>query len=106
MQLYDTGSLGLGLAESRRMDNTMSIGAGIFLLVVGAILAFAVDLQVAGVDLKTIGYILMLAGLVGVILGIVLITRRRQSVSTTRSAVDPASGEQITRQTTERDPLI
>ncbi|OOB90236.1 DUF6458 family protein [Rathayibacter sp. VKM Ac-2630] len=85
----------------------MSIGAGIFLLVVGAILAFAVDVQVAGIDLALIGYILMAAGAVGLVLGLVLMTRRRQAVSTTRSAVDPASGEQVTRRTSESDgPLV
>lgn len=85
----------------------MSIGAGIFLLVVGAVLAFAVDVQLAGVDLTLIGYILMAAGAVGLVLGLVLMTRRRQAVATTRSAVDPASGEQVTRRTSETDgPLI
>ncbi|SMH28557.1 hypothetical protein SAMN06295885_0203 [Rathayibacter oskolensis] len=85
----------------------MSIGAGIFLLVVGAVLAFAVDVQLAGVDLKLIGYILMAAGAVGLVLGLVLMTRRRQAVSTTRSAVDPASGEQVTRRTSESDgPVV
>lgn len=85
----------------------MSIGAGIFLLVVGAILAFAVDVQVAGIDLKLVGYILMAAGAVGLVIGLVLMTRRRQAVSTTRSAVDPASGEQVTRRTSESDgPIV
>ncbi|MHC2185710.1 DUF6458 family protein [Rathayibacter agropyri] len=85
----------------------MSIGAGIFLLIVGAVLAFAVDAQVSGIDLKLVGYILMAAGAVGLILGLVLLTRRRQAVSTTRSAVDPASGEQVTRRSSETDgPLV
>lgn len=34
----------------------MSIGAGIFLLIVGAVLAFAVEVQVSGIDLKLVGY--------------------------------------------------
>jgi hypothetical protein len=85
----------------------MSIGAGIFLLVVGAILAFAVDVQVAGIDLRLVGYILMAAGAVGLVLGLVLMTRRRQAVSTTRSAVDPASGERVTRRSSETDgPIV
>lgn len=85
----------------------MSIGAGIFLLIVGAVLAFAVEVQVSGIDLKLVGYILMAAGAVGLILGLVLLTRRRQAVSTTRSAVDPASGEQVTRRSRETDgPLV
>jgi hypothetical protein len=81
----------------------MSIGGGIFLIVVGAILAFALEIQVDWIDLDLVGYILMGAGLVILIIGIALLTRRRSSVSTTRSAVDPASGEHITRRTTEND---
>lgn len=85
----------------------MSIGAGIFLLIVGAVLAFAVEVQVSGIDLKLVGYILMAAGVVGLILGLVLMTRRRQAVSTTRSAVDLASGEQVTRRSRETGgPLV
>ncbi len=85
----------------------MSIGGGIFLIVVGAILAFAVDFQVAGVNIHVIGYILMIAGVLGVILGIVLLTRRRRVTSTSRSAVDPATGERVSRRSTEDGgPLI
>lgn len=84
----------------------MSIGSGIALFVVGAILAFALNLQVGFVDLHLIGYILMAAGVVVFIIGIVLLTRRRQSIATTHTAVDPASGEQVTRRSTESDPLI
>ncbi|MEL4320504.1 DUF6458 family protein [Leifsonia sp. YIM 134122] len=84
----------------------MSLGSGIVLFIIGAILAFALNVQVDWVDLHLIGYILMIAGVVGIILGIVLITRRRTSVSTTRSAVDPASGEAVTKRTSESDPLV
>ncbi|MEA9984326.1 MULTISPECIES: DUF6458 family protein [Subtercola] len=85
----------------------MSLGSGIFLFVVGAILAFAVNVQVSFIDLHLVGYILMAAGVLGMIIGIVLITRRRQSTMTTRSAVDPVSGEQVSRRTIDRDdPLV
>jgi hypothetical protein len=85
----------------------MSLGSGIVLFVVGAVLAFALNIQVAWVNLHLVGYILMAAGIVGIIIGIVLLTRRRQSVNTTRSAVDPASGERVMRRTTDsNDPLI
>jgi hypothetical protein len=43
---------------------------------------------------------------VGIILGLVVLLRRRQTVATTRSAVDPVSGERVTRSTAERDPLV
>lgn len=83
----------------------MSIGLGIFLLVVGAILVWAVDLTVTGIDLQFVGYILLAAGALVVILGIVLMTRRRNSVTTTRTVADPVSGEQVTRRENSIDDL-
>ena len=84
----------------------MSIGLGIFLFVVGAILTFALNLESEIINIDLVGYILMGAGLVTVIIGIALLARRRQSVSTTRSAVDPASGERVTQRSTDSDPLV
>ncbi|HEY8281330.1 MAG TPA: DUF6458 family protein [Leifsonia sp.] len=85
----------------------MSLGTGIVLFVIGAILAFALNVQLSWVDLHLVGYILMIAGAVGIILGIVLLTRRRQSVATSRTAVDPATGERVSRRTTDSDdPLV
>ncbi|ARC57906.1 hypothetical protein AS850_12550 [Frondihabitans sp. 762G35] len=81
----------------------MSIGGGIFLIVVGAILAFAVNFTVAGVDIHLIGYILMAAGVLGLILGIALLARRRSVTSTSRTGIDPVSGERVTRRSTEGD---
>ena len=81
----------------------MSIGAGIALFVIGAILAFAVNVDVPGINLDMIGYILMGAGALVFLLGIVLMARRRQTDTVTRTAVDPAAGERVTRQTTRRD---
>ena len=81
----------------------MSLGTGIVLFVIGAILAFAINVQLDWVDLHMIGYILMVAGVVGIILGIVLLTRRRTSVSTSRTAVDPATGERVSRRESDID---
>jgi hypothetical protein len=78
----------------------MSIGAGIVLFVIGAILAFAVNVQLDWINLDLIGYILMGAGVLVFILGLVLMMRRRSSETVTRSAVDPAAGERVTRQST------
>jgi uncharacterized membrane protein len=83
----------------------MSIGFGVFLFVVGAILAFAVNVTLDWIALSTVGWILMAAGVITVIIGVVLMARRRQSISTTRSAVDPASGERVTRSENLSDPL-
>jgi len=84
----------------------MSLGTGTVLVVIGAILAFALNVQVDWIDLHLVGYILMIAGLIGIILGIVLMSRRRRSVATTRTAVDPATGERVTRRTGESDDVL
>lgn len=60
----------------------MTIGGSIALIVLGAILAFAVTLEVAGIDIRVVGFILMLGGVVGLIVGLSL--RQRQATRTTR----------------------
>ena len=54
----------------------MGIGGGIFLIVVGAILAFAVSDAVQGVDLGMIGYICMAAGVLTLIIALVVNAQR------------------------------
>jgi hypothetical protein len=64
----------------------MGIGFSIFLLALGAILAFALDFTVVGVDISIIGWILMAAGLIGLVLTMfVLAPRRRRSVTETQT---------------------
>lgn len=76
----------------------MGIGSGIFLFVVGAIMAFALNIDTSSViDLKLVGYLLMGAGVVIFLISLFLMMRKRQSVTETRSVVDPASGQQVTR---------
>jgi predicted membrane channel-forming protein YqfA (hemolysin III family) len=48
----------------------MSIGASIFLLVVGAILTFAVNVEAEGFSINTVGVILMIAGVLGLLLSL------------------------------------
>jgi hypothetical protein len=55
----------------------MGIGVGIFLIVVGAILTFALDVTVAGINLHVVGWIFMLAGVAGLILFFYFWNRRR-----------------------------
>ena len=50
----------------------MGIGASVFLIAVGAILAFAVNIAVSGVDLTAVGYILMVAGAIGLIVALAM----------------------------------
>ncbi|RJT80077.1 hypothetical protein D6T63_09395 [Arthrobacter cheniae] len=76
----------------------MRIGSSIFLIALGAILAFAVQAQVSFVDITLVGYILMVVGVIGLIASLILAAPRRQArVSESRSVVDPNTGETITR---------
>ena len=65
----------------------MSIGASIFLLVIGAILTFAVNVTTEGFIINTVGIILMVAGVVGLLLSLLFWSsfspyRRRRVVDT------------------------
>jgi predicted membrane channel-forming protein YqfA (hemolysin III family) len=63
----------------------MSIGASIFLLVIGAILTFAVNVSTEGFNINTVGIILMVAGVIGLLLSLLFWSSfspyRRRSVS-------------------------
>jgi hypothetical protein len=61
----------------------MTIGAGIFLIAVGAILKFATNFHVSGLSIDTIGVILMVAGAVGLLIGLYqeIVWSRRRGVA-------------------------
>ncbi|GAB2557943.1 DUF6458 family protein [Kribbella endophytica] len=69
----------------------MSIGVGIFLMVVGAILAFAVRDSWEAVDLTVVGYIFLLAGALGIVLSFYITNRRRRVPN---ESLDPAVEEE------------
>ena len=48
----------------------MGIGISIFLLAVGAILTFAVDVATDGVNLDTVGVVLMVVGAIGLLMSL------------------------------------
>jgi hypothetical protein len=49
----------------------MGLGASLFLIAIGAILAFAVEVTTEGFDLNTIGIILMIVGALGLVLSMI-----------------------------------
>ena len=57
----------------------MGLGTGIFLMVLGAILAFAVRDSWQVLDLTTVGYICLLAGVLAIVLTLVLNNQRRNT---------------------------
>lgn len=85
----------------------MGVGTGIFLFVVGAILTFALNVETSVIDLDLVGYILMAAGVVVFLISLVLLLRRRSSVSTVRQ-VDNGGADRTTQRETrsDTDPLL
>jgi hypothetical protein len=78
----------------------MGIGLGIFLMAVGAILAFAVHATVAGLDIRVVGGILMAAGFLSLALTLLVFAPRRRStvVETHAVASGPVLGTSVVPQ--------
>src|SRR5918993_3803883 len=55
---------------SRRRRAALSLGVSILLLVIGAILTFAVNVSASGFSINTVGIILMVAGALGLVLSL------------------------------------
>ncbi len=73
----------------------MGIGASIFLIALGAILAFALNASLGFLDLQLVGWIFMVVGLLGLVTSLVMLNRRRTVV-----VDDPAARTRVV----ERDP--
>ena len=88
----------------------MGIGGSIFLIVVGLILAFAVNFRIAGIDIQLIGLILAAAGVLGLVLFFTIWSPRRRTV-TSRTYVDgggtvPPAGEVRERRVYDDGPPL
>jgi membrane-bound ClpP family serine protease len=79
----------------RRLEGrwNMSIGVGIFLMVLGAIMAFAMEATTPGINVNTLGIILLLIGLVVVLYSLLFGSNlspwgRRRIVARRRTVVE------------------
>jgi hypothetical protein len=59
----------------------MTFGFSLFLIAVGAILAFAVNLHVRGIELDVVGYILMAVGAIGLLYSVIVYNRRDRVIA-------------------------
>ena len=64
------------------MNRNVGFGGSLFLIAVGAILAFAVSVEAEGFNLNTIGIILMIVGALGAILAMVALTSTKKEQHT------------------------
>lgn len=55
----------------------MGIGASIFLIAVGLVLALAVEVDIAGLNIDVVGWILVAVGVVGLMLTLTVFASRR-----------------------------
>ena len=71
----------LGRRNDRRESGGwhMSIGLGVLLIVVGAILAFAIDVDLQVFDGYVLGWILIVGGILAIVLGFVQQAQRNRS---------------------------
>jgi len=65
----------------------MGIGVSVFLIAVGAILTFALNVRVGVLDLDVVGWILMGAGALGLIITSMIWGRRRSTVVSSEPTV-------------------
>jgi len=79
----------------------MEIGGSIFLMALGAVLAFAVHASVAGLDLAMIGWILMVAGALLLILTVAIFAPRRR-----RLLMESRGVPVTTTRVVERDDVV
>lgn len=82
-------------------ESRMGIGISIFLIAVGAVLAFGVDVAVRGLDLTTVGVILMIAGGIGLFMDLLIfggggrMGRRTTVVRREPDVVDPVGSRVV-----------
>ena len=69
----------------------MTMGTGLFLIAVGAILRYAVNDEIEAVNLETVGLILMIVGVVAFVVGAIYAfgRRRTDAVVVERDPRDP-----------------
>jgi hypothetical protein len=66
----------------------MGLGASIFLIALGAILAFAVNYSISGLDINVVGVILMIVGVIGIITYVAVWAPRRRRMRTDGAVVE------------------
>lgn len=87
----------------------MYIGVGIFLIVVGAILTFALNASVDAINLDVIGWICMAAGVLAILLSLIMNRRTVGGAGYSARRVshtDPATGTRVDEVDVDRDNRI
>jgi len=83
----------------------MGIGSGIFLIILGAIITFALNFELEWVDKNLIGYLLMAGGVLVFLISLVMVFKKRSTTIKTQSEINPNAGVKSTETHTETDNL-
>jgi hypothetical protein len=67
----------------------VGIGVGIFLMAVGGIITFALDIRVGWLNLDVVGWVLMAAGAIGLIVTLIIVGNRRRTIVSERDVDRP-----------------
>lgn len=70
-----------------------SVGGGIALILIGAIIAFALEFDIGGVNIALIGYLMIAAGAVLAVVGLVTTLTKRKTHSEVHR--DPKTGSEV-----------
>ena len=85
----------------------MGIGGSVFLIAVGAIIAFGVHANLGVLNLQVIGWVIMLAGVFLLILTLWFWNNRRRAVVTrTTRAAEPVRRTYVEQRRTTADPAL
>jgi uncharacterized protein YacL len=90
-------------APARGSVFVMGYGLGVALLVIGLILALAVEFDVAGLDIHVIGWILVAGGIAVIALTAIQLNARRRH-TTVATTTDAQGRQATTERRTESDP--
>jgi uncharacterized membrane protein len=85
------------------MEEVMGIGSGIFLFIVGAIIAFALNFDVEWVDMNIVGYLFMAGGALVFFISLVKVFKKRSTTIKSQSEINPNAGIKNTETRTESD---
>jgi hypothetical protein len=80
----------------------MGIGGSIFLIALGAILAFAVEANLGWLDINVVGWVLMIAGFAGLVLTMWFWQNRRRPTTVVQPTERVVPAERVVPVQTER----
>ncbi|MEV8638833.1 DUF6458 family protein [Streptosporangium sp. NPDC051023] len=85
----------------------MTIAGGIVLIMIGAILTWAVEFDIAGFDINIVGIILMLGGLAWLLFAIYRLRIARRAIAPTATVVEePVTERRVYEERHYNDPPV